>query len=174
MNVTTHSSVARLSHAFGVAVGAWLILSASTLGAQTFSSTAVATAAAIPDRIHLAQAAAAPADRPVSYSPEQVDRGKKIYDRECEDCHGGDLRGGMNGGPPLRGLSFEHKFADGAPASAMYMFMFSMMPPNDPGRYSESEYADLMAYILNMNGFQEGGGALPSDVDALDHVIVEK
>jgi hypothetical protein len=73
----------------------------------------------------------------------------------------------------LRGLAFEEKFADGAPASSLYLFMSTLMPPNSPGRYSPSTYADLMAYILKRNGFK-AGSALPSDVDALDYLIMEK
>jgi mono/diheme cytochrome c family protein len=124
--------------------------------------------------ILVAQADAAPADKPVSYTEEQADRGKKRFDGDCVDCHGEDLRGGLNGGPPLRGLTFESKYAEGAPASGMFIFMSTLMPPNDPGRYSPGVYADLMAYILKMNGFQPGSEPLPSDVDALDHMIVEK
>jgi hypothetical protein len=51
--------------------------------------------------------------------------------------------------------------------------MSSQMPPNSPGRYSPSTYADLMAYILKRNGFQ-AGAPLPSDDDALNYLIMEK
>ena len=47
------------------------------------------------------------------------------------------------------------------------------MPPNAPGRYSASTYADLMAYILKRNGFQ-AGAPLPADLDALDYLVMEK
>lgn len=110
---------------------------------------------------------------PVSYSSEQADRGETRYARDCEDCHGDDLRGGLIGGPPLRGAAFEQKFANGAPASAMFMFMSTMMPPNSPGRFSPEVYADLMAFILKENGFS-AGEPLPSDVEALNNLIVEK
>ncbi|WP_417581096.1 c-type cytochrome [Pelagibacterium sp.] len=110
---------------------------------------------------------------PVHYSSEQADRGEDRFERDCEDCHGDDLRGGLIGGPPLRGAAFEQKFANGAPASAMFVFMSSLMPPNAPGRYSPEVYADLMAYILQENGFP-AGEPLPSDMAALNNLIVEK
>ena len=47
------------------------------------------------------------------------------------------------------------------------------MPPEDPGRFSASVYADLMAYVLKRNGYQPGA-ALPSNVDALDKLVIEK
>jgi mono/diheme cytochrome c family protein len=112
-------------------------------------------------------------NRPVSFADDQADRGKKRFVSECVDCHGDDLRVGVNGGPPSRGLEFDQKFADGAPASSMFQFMSTQMPPNDPGRYSPGVYADLMAYILKVNGYQPGA-PLPSDADALDQLTVEK
>ena len=93
--------------------------------------------------------------------------------RRVWSAHGESLRGGLIGGPPLRGAEFEQKFADGAPASGLYGFMSSTMPPNAPGRYSASAYADLMAYILKQNGFK-AGTPLPSDLDALDALTMEK
>ena len=132
-----------------------------------------ASVAAGPEAIVLAQAAATPAETPATYSDEQADRGKKRFDADCEECHGSDLKGGLNGGAPLRGLAFEAKFADGAPASVLFSFMSTAMPPNSPGRYSEATYTDLMAYILKRNGFPDGA-PLPTDIDALDYVIVRK
>jgi len=120
-----------------------------------------------------AQAQAETVTSPVSYSSEQADRGETRYARDCEECHGDDLRGGLIGGPPLRGAAFEQKFANGAPASAMFMFMSTLMPPNSPGRFSPEVYADLMAFILKENGFR-AGAPLPSDVEALNNLIVEK
>lgn len=116
--------------------------------------------------------AATPEDHPVSFTADQADRGEETYGKHCQECHGEDLKGGMNGGAPLRGLSFVQKY-EGGPASAMFAFMTNAMPPNSPGRFSDSTYADLMAYILKRNGFQPGA-ALPSDLDALDHVLIEK
>jgi len=147
MNLTIHAPAARLALAFGLFAGA-------------------ATAAA-------AQAAAVPAERPVSYASDQADRGEDRYQKDCEECHGDDLKGGLNGGAPLRGLAFEQKYFDGLPASVMFAFMSSTMPPNSPGRFSENTYADLMAYILKRNGVQ-AGAPLPPDFDALDYLIMEK
>lgn len=132
------------------------------------------TTGAGPERLFLAQADAASDGTPVSFAAEQADRGEERYAKECEDCHGGDLRGGMNGGAPLRGLAFEQKYADGMPASAMFGYMSQTMPPNAPGRYSPAVYADLMAYILSRNGFRPGATPLPSDLDALEQLIVAK
>jgi mono/diheme cytochrome c family protein len=161
MNFAIHSA-ARLALASGVVACAWLMPAGPTPGAAT---------AAEPGLVRLAQADAG--GSPVSYTAEQAEKGEKRFKSDCVECHGDDLKGGMNGGPPLRGLSFEQKFADGAPASALFGFMSTLMPPNSPGRFSPATYADLMAYILKRNGFKEGA-PLPSDLDALDNLIMQK
>jgi mono/diheme cytochrome c family protein len=131
-------------------------------------------AAAGEDVIQLAQASGLAAERPVSYSVEQAARGETRYMRECYDCHGANLDGGTNGGAPLRGLVFESKFTAGVPASALFQYMATTMPPNAPGRLSPGVYADLMAFILKRNGIEAGMDPLPSDLDELDFMIVEK
>lgn len=121
----------------------------------------------------LAQAAATPVQAPVSFGAEQADRGKEDYEDNCTECHGKDLKGGLLGGAPLKGLSFEEKYANGAPAGMLFEVMTATMPPNAPGRYSPSTYADLMAYILKRNGFRQGA-PLPSDVEELYELTMEK
>lgn len=113
------------------------------------------------------------AEAPVSYATEQADRGEEKYRKECADCHGDDLKGGMNGGAPIRGLAFEEKYFGDTAASNLYLYMSTLMPPNSPGRFSPAIYADLMAYVLKRNGFR-AGAELPSDLDALDALIMVK
>lgn len=120
-----------------------------------------------------APAEMAAGDKPVSYSEDQATRGKETYTRVCADCHGDDLRGGLIGGPPLRGNAFDDKFANGSPASGLFGFISTQMPPDSPGQFSPAVYAELTAYILKQNGYTSGA-ALPTDLDALDHLIIQK
>ena len=173
MMPTVRRSAERLALVLGFLVGAWLVPLASTAGDAPVSPGGTALQAAAPERLYLAQAATVPVEKPVSYASEQADRGEERYAKDCVECHGGDLKGGMNGGPPLRGLAFEEKYFGDLPASVMFAFMSSTMPPNAPGRYSENTYADLLAYILKRNGFN-AGAPLPADIDALDYTIMEK
>jgi mono/diheme cytochrome c family protein len=108
----------------------------------------------------------------VSYSNEQAKRGEAQYKETCVDCHGDDLRGGLNGGPPLRGSMFTMHFG-GSPASNLFLFMSTQMPPEAPGRFSSSTYADLMAYVLQVNGF-DAGAPLPTDSAKLNDYVIEK
>ncbi len=128
---------------------------------------------AAPSAQPAAPAAAAAAGTPVSYSEDQADAGEKRFKSTCIDCHGDNLQGGLNGGPPLKGSAFDQAFADGAPASGLFEFMSTQMPPDSPGEFSPSVYADVMSYILKLNGYQ-AGAPLPSDPDALDHLIMQK
>lgn len=122
-------------------------------------------------RILVAQADA-PAQK-ATYTSEQADRGESLYTKNCEECHGKDLRGGLLGGPPLRGVAFEEKYAKGAPAGALFDFMSVAMPPDSPGRFSAAQYADIMAYILKRNSFK-AGAELPSDSETLYNYVIEK
>lgn len=173
MKLTLHRPCARLALGLGLFASAWLIPSAFTVDAATSLPAGAATEAAEPKHVQLAQADAAPVESPVSFSSDQAERGEEEYESECEECHGDDLKGGLNGGPPLRGLAFEQKFADGLPASLLFAFMSSTMPPNAPGRFSPNTYADIMAHILRRNGFQPGA-PLPSDLDKLEYLIMTK
>ncbi|MCC6982819.1 MAG: c-type cytochrome [Bauldia sp.] len=148
------------------AVGASWALTMPSEGFET-EPTATAIAGTSPD-IVLAQATTK-----VTFSAEQADRGETRYGRECVDCHGDDLGGGLLGGPPLRGVAFLEKFGNGAPASGLFLFMSTAMPPDNPGRFTAAAYAEMMAFILEGNGFAEGA-PLPSDPAALDTLIMEK
>lgn len=118
-------------------------------------------------------AGAAPVGVPVSFSTIQADRGEIRYTRDCEECHGDTLNGGLIGGPPLRGLAFEQKYLNGAPATVLFMFTSTTMPPDNPGRLSPAVYADLVAYLLEQNGFTPGAD-LPADVEALNNLIMQR
>ena len=182
--MTRPANIGILSAAFGlaIAVTASVSLTATANGQAPAIGhappPAIGQAPAVDQGASSAASSAAPAapqpgDMPVSFSLDQATRGQVTFKRVCVDCHGDDLRGGLNGGPPLRGLAFEAKYAEGAPASGLFLFMSTLMPPDSPGRFSASQYADLMAYVLKVNGFQSGA-ELPSDPDALDHLIMEK
>ncbi len=119
-------------------------------------------------RVLVAQAATK-----VTFTAEQVEAGKKVFNEDCVECHGKDLRGGLLGGPPLRGQAFEAKYGKGLPAGALYEVMQATMPPNAPGSYSPETYAALMAHILKTNGYKSGA-PLPADVDTLYNLVIEK
>ncbi len=109
---------------------------------------------------------------PVTFTTAQADRGQSRYTRDCEECHGATLNGGLIGGPPLRGLAFEQKYLNGTPAAVLFTYTSTAMPPDNPGRFSPAVYADLVAYILSHNGFEPGTEELPNDLETLNTLIM--
>lgn len=107
----------------------------------------------------------AAATRRVTYTAEQAAQGKSSYVRNCADCHGSTLDNGEFGGAPLRGAWFDNKWGNSSVAN-LYAFTKAKMPPDRPGALSDKVYADLVAYILSVNGYKAGEQALPEDPKA--------
>lgn len=151
---------------------AMVVTGASLLAVSGVENEVLAKPATPPSEAHILVAQAE--TMPVTFTNEQAERGKKEFGQECVECHGKDLRGGLLGGPPLRGVSFLQKYGGGSPAGVLFEVMSTTMPPNAPGSYSGPVYADLMAYILKTNGLRAGNTELPSDIDALYNLTIDK
>ncbi len=114
--------------------------------------------------IPLAKEAAAPtAAIPVSFTELQVTQGRAVYAQNCMDCHGSTLDNGEFGGAPLKGSYFRNRWSNGNVAS-LYAYLKSKMPPDRPGVLSDKVYAEVLAYLLQANGYEAGGRELPTDV----------
>jgi mono/diheme cytochrome c family protein len=109
---------------------------------------------------HSGMAQAAP-----SFTEEQAERGHAAYAHNCLDCHGSNLDNGEFGGPPLKGLWFARHW-DAANVAALFSFMKAKMPPDRPGQLNDETYADMIAYILDENGYKPGDKELPADPNA--------
>ena len=108
---------------------------------------------------------------PVSFTAEQAARGKTAYDANCVSCHGPDLVS-ANYGPPLAGAYFDGKWM-GKTAAALYTHAHDRMPPSRPGQLGDGTYADLVAYILQVNGLPVGDAELPTDLAALEKMVIQ-
>ena len=97
------------------------------------------------------------------YTGAQAMRGKDIYLSRCTSCH--NLASHT-------GLTFA-KFWAGHRLSEMYEYIGLRMPKNDPGSLTEEETADVMAYLLKLNGMPEGRSVLPADSLALDKIRID-
>jgi hypothetical protein len=49
----------------------------------------------------------------------------------------------------------------------------TLMPDDDPGGLERRAYADVMAYLLRMNGYPAGAAELPADDAALRRIRIE-
>jgi mono/diheme cytochrome c family protein len=99
------------------------------------------------------------------YTPEQADRGVALSKRKCASCHA-----------PNRFTDdqlFLTPYA-GKPLWEMFEVISDSMPEDDPGGLKPEEYADVIAYILRLNGFPAGQTELPTSKDALSLIVFEK
>jgi mono/diheme cytochrome c family protein len=106
------------------------------------------------------------------YTRPQAKSGKAIYHEKCSSCHLDNLAGGTNESPALKGHDFLSHW-NGRPLRALYSRIVSTMPINDPGTLSEKETLDVLAYILQVNGFPAGEKA-PKSADDLSKIQFPK
>lgn len=97
---------------------------------------------------------------PGVYSPAQAARGEAIFAERCAKCHGGRLEG--NAAVALTGPGFRARWEDGAHTLDDLFYIVRTLMPNDaPGSLQRTEYADVVAYILRVNGYPAGEAELP-------------
>ena len=111
------------------------------------------------------------------YSAAQADRGKDSYTGACASCHGRGLEGGHIFGsrtrtaPALKGELFLANWY-GLTAGELFLRISQTMPLDHPQSLSDETSTDLVAYILQTNGFPAGSRDLPADVDVLKNIQI--
>lgn len=93
---------------------------------------------------------------PAYYSEAQAERGKALYASRCEACHGG---------------SVPENFVTYSTAERFYLYISGSMPGDNPGSMEPEDYADIIAYILNFNGWPAGDTELPPNRSLLSGII---
>jgi mono/diheme cytochrome c family protein len=116
-----------------------------------FAVAAILFAATVPSTAF----AAGPDATGINYSADQAQEGKAVFGDRCVSCHGDDMTGGVGGGPPLTGDYFFGLWGEQS-LSSVYSFIKSTMPEDNPGSLSNSQVTELLAYILQFNGFPAG------------------
>jgi len=135
------------------------------------------------------QAAASGAARSVLegvYTAEQAKRGRGHYEKRCVLCHldrgqgheampeivGQSLeREGDPEAPPVAGEVFQKKWG-GRNAWELFSTMASTMPVGGPRSLAQQEYADVLAYIFELNEFPAGQPELTSARDQLESITI--
>ena len=137
----------------------------------------VAIAALIPiesGKLH-AQAPAGPGRGAVPpaealFTSAQAVAGKAAYESNCANCHGARVDDG-NSAPPLRGAAFLGKYA-GKPAADLFTYVSTKMPKGNPGGLGGAEYARIIAYVLQQNGFATGRKEFATEAAVLASVTI--
>jgi len=87
------------------------------------------------------------------YTAAQAAAGKTAFEADCAVCHGNTLTNGTMG-PPLAGESFRAMWAG---QSVRTLFDSARaMPPASPGSLPDQTYANILAYVLQVNGYAAG------------------
>lgn len=95
------------------------------------------------------------------YSAAQAARGEQTYMSSCVSCH-----------PPATYKGAVFLNWQGRSMGDLLDFLQEKMPKNDPGSLSAKEYAQVMAFLLKLNGMPAGRADLPTDVGALNKITI--
>lgn len=87
------------------------------------------------------------------FTAAQADGGRDSFRALCTECH---FSGEFND------QQFKFKWSRRS-AESLYDLIFTQMPESAPGSLTPEEAVGLVAYILRMNGFEEGGAELVAD-----------
>ena len=93
------------------------------------------------------------------FSEDQARRGRASYNASCASCHRADLTGYEGA---LKGQKFIDRWREDA-LESLYLNIKRSMPRNAPGTLETATYLDIVAYILQQNGFPAGVSDLSSD-----------
>jgi len=106
------------------------------------------------------------------YSAVQARRGEAQYRISCATCHGVDLRG-SEGGKPLMGRTFRSSLLDRT-VGDVYENLRVTMPEDNPGTLPRAAYIDVIAYLLEANGYPAGAEELAADSAALSRIRIDE
>jgi len=109
-----------------------------------------------------------------TFTAKQADRGLLAYERACSKCHQSDLQGSQDTeAPALAGERFTANWS-GQSIKDLFDKVSTKMPADKPGSLSANASLDVVAYLLQANGFPPGGDELNLTPPALAPVIAEK
>ena len=102
------------------------------------------------------------------YTKAQAERGRATYAAKCSKCHAESLAGNPPA-PPLRGAGFIARW-NGQSVRDIHSRIRSTMPVDAPGSLTRPETFDIVSFLLQVNGFPDGGAELagmPADLQLI-------
>lgn len=104
------------------------------------------------------------------YTDEQARRGRTLYSEACASCHGRELTDGS--ASPLAGPGFAASWSGAPTLDDVFFIMRTTMPQGAVGSLSTEQYLDVLAYVLQRNGYSSTREPLSSDSAALKAIPV--
>jgi cytochrome c len=107
------------------------------------------------------------------YTSAQADRGKASYSLYCADCHSEDLSGGADSGGRAVPLKADRLVAR-KDLNNLFRYIRDWMPADDRGSLNDKTCIDIVAYILQRNGYPGGSEELKPDGETLKQIALVK
>jgi mono/diheme cytochrome c family protein len=103
------------------------------------------------------------------FTRAQAVAGKTAYNSNCAVCHGNTMTNGTFA-PPLAGEAFKTAWS-GKTVRTLFVHA-KTMPPASPASLADDTYTNIVAYVLEVNGFKAGKVQLPAGGEALDKMTL--
>jgi mono/diheme cytochrome c family protein len=111
------------------------------------------------------------------YTEAQAERGAPVVSGTCSKCHGRTLNGaGQPDQPPspaIARVGFLGRW-EGRTVEALFDYIKSTMPKDNPGQLTDQQYADVIAVMLSMSKVPAGSSELAPDPAALRGIAIKK
>ena len=104
-----------------------------------------------------------------SYTLAQAAAGEAAYQQQCAACHGDNLEG-FELAPSLSGNFFTRRW--GGKAVSELAAELRRMPPEQVDGLDDRVYSNILAYLLQQNGAEAGDNPLPSEVAAMNEILI--
>lgn len=91
------------------------------------------------------------------FTEEQAERGRATFREICSECHYSS---------EFRGTQFVYEWRRRT-VRDLFRSISRTMPDDAPGTLAPGQYADVISYILRMNGLPAGERELPADAEVL-------
>jgi mono/diheme cytochrome c family protein len=97
------------------------------------------------------------------FTAAQAERGELDWTASCGRCHSVTQHSGAQ-----FAAGWNHR-----KVSELYERVVTTMPQDEPGALSEDQYADIVAYVLKLNGMPAGKKPLPPDPAELRKIRID-
>jgi ankyrin repeat protein len=102
------------------------------------------------------------------FTQAQALRGRDQYMKSCASCHKADLLG-ESAAPPLAGPEFSQRWT-GSNVDDLLTTIRRSMPQDAPDSLGTPAYADIVSFLLSVNGSPAGDSELPLESGALKQI----